>query len=66
MRDIKIKIPNFKFPKIRMKGIENIPEVNIDYDKIDKEGKVKKDKNLLADFGFLLKKHEKYLRYPDF
>jgi hypothetical protein len=28
--------------------------------------KVKKDKNLLTDFGFLLKKHEKYLRYPDF
>ena len=44
MREIKIKIPNFKFPKIRMKGIENIPEVNIDYDKIDKEGKIKKDK----------------------
>ena len=29
MREIKIKIPNFKFPKLRMKGIENIPEVNI-------------------------------------
>ena len=44
MREIKIKIPDFKFPKIRMKGIENIPEVNIDYDKINKEGEIKKDK----------------------
>ena len=44
MREIKIKIPNFKFPKIKMKGIENIPEVNIDYDKIDKQGEIKKDK----------------------
>lgn len=44
MRGIRIKIPNFKFPKIRMKGIENIPEVNIDYDKIRKEEQEKKDK----------------------
>ena len=44
MIEIKIKIPNFKFPKIKMKGIENIPEVNIDYDKIDKQGEIKKDK----------------------
>jgi len=44
MREIKIKIPDFKFPKLKMKGIENIPEVNIDYDKINKEGEVKKDK----------------------
>ena len=44
MRLTDIKIPNFKFPKIRMKGIENIPEVNIDYDKLNKEGNVKKDK----------------------
>ena len=43
MRLIDIKIPNFKFPKIKMKGIENIPEVNIDYDKL-KNGEVKKDK----------------------
>ena len=27
MRLTDFKIPNFKFPKIRMKGIENIPEV---------------------------------------
>ena len=44
MREIKIKIPDFKFPKIRMKGIENIPEVNIDYDKINKAGEIKKDR----------------------
>ena len=44
MREIKIKIPDFKFPKLKMKGIENIPEVNIDYDKINKEGVIKKDK----------------------
>ena len=44
MREIKIKIPDFKFPKIKMKGIENIPEVNIDYDKINRDGEVKKDK----------------------
>ena len=44
MRLTDLKIPNFKFPKIRMKGIENIPEVNIDYDKLSKEGNVKKDK----------------------
>ncbi len=44
MREIRIKIPDFKFPKIRMKGIENIPEVNIDYDKINKDGEIKKDK----------------------
>ena len=47
MRLTDLKIPNFKFPKIRMKGIENIPEVNIDYDKINKEGQIKKDKKLV-------------------
>ena len=43
MRNINLKIPNFKFPKIKMKGIENIPEVNIDYNGL-KDGTVKKDK----------------------
>ena len=43
MRNINLKIPNFKFPKIKMKGIENIPEVNIDYNGL-KEGTAKKDK----------------------
>ena len=44
MRLTDLKIPNFKFPKIRMRGIENIPEVNIDYDKLNKQGEIKKDK----------------------
>ena len=43
MRNINLKIPNFKFPKIKMKGIENIPEVKIDYNGL-KEGITKKDK----------------------
>lgn len=43
MREIKIKIPDFKFPKIKMKGIENIPEVKIDYNAIEKN---KEDKKL--------------------
>lgn len=46
MREINIKIPNFKFPKIKMKGIENIPEVKIDYNEIEKhkENKILKKK----------------------
>ena len=32
MRILDFKIPNFKFPKIKMKGIENLPEVQIYYD----------------------------------
>ena len=33
MRILKdFKLPNFKFPKIEMKGIENIDEVKVDYD----------------------------------
>ena len=43
MRLTDLKIPNFKFPKIRMRGIENIPEVNIDYDKLSKEGNIKRE-----------------------
>lgn len=43
MKITNIKIPNFKFPKIKMNGIEEIPEVKIDYDKL-KEGEIKKDK----------------------
>ena len=42
MREINIKIPNFKFPKIKMKGIENIPEVKIDYNEIEKHKENKK------------------------
>ena len=36
------KIPNFKFPKIKMKGIENIEEVKVDYEKIKKQEENKK------------------------
>ena len=43
MKITNIKIPNFKFPKIKMNGIEEIPEVKIDYDKL-KDGEIKKDK----------------------
>ena len=43
MKRTNIKIPNFKFPKIKMNGIEEIPEVKIDYDKL-KDGEIKKDK----------------------
>lgn len=43
MREIKIPIPNFKFPKIKMKGIEDIPEVNVDYNTIEEQ---KEDKKL--------------------
>ena len=42
MREINIKIPNFKFPKIKMKGIENIPEVKIDYNELEKHKENKK------------------------
>ncbi|MCI8344463.1 MAG: long-chain fatty acid--CoA ligase [Clostridia bacterium] len=38
MRILKdFKVPNFKFPKIKMKNIENIEEVQVDYEKIKKE-----------------------------
>ena len=43
MKITNIKVPNFKFPKIKMEGIEEIPEVKIDYDKL-KDGEIKKDK----------------------
>ena len=38
MRILKdFKIPNFKFPKIKMKDIENIEEVKVNYEKIQKK-----------------------------
>lgn len=38
MRILKdFKVPNFKFPKIKMKNIENIEEVKVDYEKLKKE-----------------------------
>ena len=42
MREINIKIPNFKFPKIKMKGIEELPEVNINFNDIEKHKENKK------------------------
>lgn len=30
------KVPNFKFPKMKMKGIEEIEEVKLDYEKMEK------------------------------
>ena len=31
------KVPNFKFPKLKMKDIENIEEVKVDYERIQKK-----------------------------
>lgn len=47
MRILKdFKVPNFKFPKIKMKNIENIEEVQVDYEKIKKEQEgIQKGKN---------------------
>ncbi len=43
MRILKdFKIPNFKFPKMKMDGVENIEEVKIDYEKAKKETEQKK------------------------
>ena len=38
-----IKIPNFKFPKIKMKGIEDLPEVNINLKDIEEHKENKKN-----------------------
>lgn len=48
MRILDFKIPNFKFPKIKMKGIENLPEVQINYDEIQN----KKEEKKLRKKGF--------------
>ena len=43
MRILKdFKIPNFKFPKMKMDGVENIEEVKIDYEKAKKDTEQKK------------------------
>ena len=42
MRLTDIKVPNFKFPKIKMKGIEDLPEVNINFNDIEKHKENKK------------------------
>ena len=36
------KIPNFKFPKLKLKNIENIGDVKVDYEKINKNKEEKK------------------------
>ena len=46
MRILKdIKIPNFKFPKLKMKNIENIEEVNVDYEELKRKHNEEKVKN---------------------
>lgn len=41
MRILKdFKMPNFKFPKIKMKEIENIEEVKVDYEELKKKAEV--------------------------
>jgi len=47
MRILKdFKIPNFKFPKIKMKDIENIDEVKVDYEELKKKNDgITKEKN---------------------
>ena len=46
MRILKdFKIPDFKFPKLKMKNIENIDEVKVDYDAISKKQNEDKRKN---------------------
>ena len=41
------KIPDFKFPKIKMKGIENIEEVKVDYENLKKQ---EENKRILKTF----------------
>ncbi len=43
-RFLNIEIPDFKFPKIKMKNIEDIPEVNVNIEDIKKKQEAKKDK----------------------
>ena len=42
MRLTDIKIPNFKFPKIKMKGIENLQELKVNLEELDKKRELKK------------------------
>ncbi len=39
--NINIKIPNFKFKKIKMDSVEDLDDVKIDYEKIQEQGKKK-------------------------
>lgn len=46
MRILKdFKIPDFKFPKLKMKNVENIDEVKVDYEALAKKQKEEKGKN---------------------
>lgn len=42
MSMLDFKVPNFKFPKMKMKGIENLPEVKVDYEDIENKKEIKK------------------------
>ena len=45
MRILKdFNVPNFKFPKFKMKGLSNIEEMKVDYESIEKEAKNKGNK----------------------
>ena len=45
MRILKdVKLPNFKFPKIKMDNIAELNEVNIDYDKVQEEQEKRKNR----------------------
>ena len=52
MRILKdFKIPNFKFDKIKMQDVENIEEVKVDYEKIQKKqiiAQKRKDRGFVA------------------
>lgn len=46
MRILKdFKIPDFKFPKIKMKNIEEIEEVQVDYESLKKKQEISKEKS---------------------
>ena len=46
MRILKdFKVPDFKFPKFKMKGLSDIEEMKVDYDSIKKEQESKGKKN---------------------
>ena len=55
MRILKdFKVPNFKFDKIKMKDIENIEEVKVDYEKLQKKHETRmKVRHLLPFFRVL-------------
>ena len=47
MRILKdFNIPDFKFPKFKMKGLSNIEELKVDYESLEKEAKNKGNKKI--------------------